>query len=170
MPQSRADVFWEERVDAVIGTHPHVLQPFELQTDGSGHEMLLYYSIGNFLSAQPQKSCEKGGMAHFTVSVTENGCKVTETDGSGHEMLLYYSIGNFLSAQPQKSCEKGGMAHFTVSVTENGCKVTDYGLTPLRIEWEEGGKFVTKPGKFVTKPKTNEGNGVWIQNKLFSVW
>ena len=111
-----ADVFLEEQVDAVIGTHPHVLQPFELQTDGNGHEM-----------------------------------------------LLYYSIGNFLSAQPQKSCEKGGMAHFTVSVTENGCKITDYGLTPLRIEWEEGGKFVTKP-------KTNEGNGVWIQNKLFSVW
>lgn len=100
-----ADVFWEEQADVVVGTHPHVLQPFELRKDGNGREM-----------------------------------------------LLYYSLGNFLSAQPQKSCEKGGMAHFTVSLTADGCKVTDYGLTPLRIEWEEGGKFVTKP-------KVNERSG-----------
>ena len=62
----------------MIGTHPHVLQPFEMLTDGNGHQMLVYYSIGNFVSAQPEKSCVKGGVARFTVSLSSAGYKVTD--------------------------------------------------------------------------------------------
>ena len=67
-------------MDVVVGTHPHVLQPTELVRDESGHEMLVYYSIGNFISAQPEKSCVRGGMARFTVSLTQEGYRVTEYD------------------------------------------------------------------------------------------
>ncbi|MDE7429991.1 MAG: CapA family protein, partial [Lachnospiraceae bacterium] len=42
--------------------------------------MLVYYSLGNFISAQPEKSCVKGGMAAFTVSLTAEGYRVTEYD------------------------------------------------------------------------------------------
>lgn len=65
-------------VDAVIGTHPHALQPYEMLWDDSGHEMLVYYSIGNYISAQSEKSCVKGGMAEFTVSLTADGYRITE--------------------------------------------------------------------------------------------
>lgn len=75
-----AQVFLEEGVSVVVGTHPHALQPVEVLTDGDGHQMLIYYSIGNFLSAQPEKSCEKGGIAEFTVSLTKDGYQVTEYD------------------------------------------------------------------------------------------
>lgn len=75
-----AQVFLEGRADVVIGTHPHALQPVELVTGDDGHRMLLYYSIGNFLSAQPQKSCTKGGMAEFTVSLAKGGYQVSEYD------------------------------------------------------------------------------------------
>lgn len=75
-----AQVFLESGVDVVIGTHPHVMQPVEVLSDEEGHQMLIYYSIGNFLSAQPEKSCIKGGMAEFTVSLTEDGYRVTEYD------------------------------------------------------------------------------------------
>jgi len=75
-----AQIFLESGVDIVIGTHPHVLQPFEVLTDDSGHSMLIYYSLGNFISAQPEKSCVKGGMAEFRVSLTPEGYKVTEYD------------------------------------------------------------------------------------------
>lgn len=68
-----AKVFLDSKVDVVIGTHPHALQPFEVLEDENGHEMLIYYSIGNFISAQPEKSCVKGGMASFTVSLTAAG-------------------------------------------------------------------------------------------------
>lgn len=73
-----AEVFLESGVDVVIGTHPHALQPYEVLRDDSGHEMLVYYSIGNYISAQPEQSCVKGGMAEFTVSLTTDGYAVTE--------------------------------------------------------------------------------------------
>lgn len=73
-----AEVFLESGVDVVIGTHPHALQPYEVLRDDSGHEMLVYYSIGNYISAQPEQSCVKGGMAEFTVSLTADGYAVTE--------------------------------------------------------------------------------------------
>lgn len=75
-----AQVFLESGVDVVIGTHPHAMQPVEVLSGEEGHQMLIYYSIGNFLSAQPEKSCIKGGMAEFTVSLTQKGYRVTEYD------------------------------------------------------------------------------------------
>ena len=62
----------------MIGTHPHALQPYEVLTDDTGHKMLVFYSIGNFVSAQPEKTCTKGGMATFTVSLTSEGYQITE--------------------------------------------------------------------------------------------
>lgn len=71
-------VFLDAGADVVIGTHPHALQPYELLTAADGHEMLVYYSIGNYISAQPAPTCTKGGMAEFTVSPTASGYKITE--------------------------------------------------------------------------------------------
>lgn len=76
--QKWTQVFLENGVDVVIGTHPHTLQPCEVLADDSGHRMLVYYSIGNFISAQPEKVCTKGGMASFTVSLTPTGYQITE--------------------------------------------------------------------------------------------
>lgn len=71
-------VFLESRADVVIGTHPHALQPCEMLEDEEGHKMLVFYSLGNFISAQSEKSCIKGGMASFTISLTSQGYEVTE--------------------------------------------------------------------------------------------
>lgn len=71
-------VFAGNKVDVVIGTHPHAIQPYELLRDEEGHETLVYYSIGNYISAQPEESCVRGGMASFTVSLTAEGFRVTE--------------------------------------------------------------------------------------------
>ena len=71
-------IFMESKVNAVIGTHPHTLQPYEILQDDSGHEMLVYYSIGNYISAQQEQSCVKGGMARFTVSLTPDGYQISE--------------------------------------------------------------------------------------------
>lgn len=75
-----AQVFLESGVDIVIGTHPHTVQPFEVRTAGNGHRMLIYYSIGNYISAQPEEVCCKGGMARFTVARTSKGCRITAYD------------------------------------------------------------------------------------------
>lgn len=76
--QKWTQVFLDSKVDVVVGTHPHVLQPYEMLQDDTGHEMLIYYSIGNYISAQDEESCVKGGMAEFTVSLTAEGFRVTE--------------------------------------------------------------------------------------------
>ena len=73
-----ADVFLDCGVDVVVGAHPHVLQPAEVLEGVDGHEMLIFYSIGNYISAQSEKSCVKGGMASFTVSLTSEGYRVSE--------------------------------------------------------------------------------------------
>ena len=41
-------------VTAVIGSHPHVLQPWEVLAGGGGHETFVIYSLGNFASHQPE--------------------------------------------------------------------------------------------------------------------
>lgn len=73
-------IFADCKVDVVVGTHPHVIQPYEVIRDNDGHEMLIYYSIGNYISAQPEESRVKGGMASFTVLLAPEGYKVTEYD------------------------------------------------------------------------------------------
>lgn len=70
--------FLESGADVTVGTHPHTLQPYEMLEGKDGHKMLVYYSIGNYISAQSEKSCVKGGMAHFTVSLTADGYQITE--------------------------------------------------------------------------------------------
>ena len=87
-----AEIFAECGVDVVIGTHPHVLQPYEWVSGTDGHQTLVYYSLGNFISAQTDESCKIGGMAYFTVtkvnesvSVTDVGLKTLITEVSnGH--------------------------------------------------------------------------------------
>lgn len=71
-------IFLEEKVDVVVGTHPHTIQPYEMLEGKDGHKMLIYYSIGNFVSAQPEKSCTKGGMASFTIAPLPDGVDVTK--------------------------------------------------------------------------------------------
>lgn len=71
-------VFLDSRADVVIGTHPHALQPVETLTTEDGHRMLVYYSLGNYISAQSERTCIKGGQARFTVSPTPEGYKITE--------------------------------------------------------------------------------------------
>lgn len=78
--QKWAQIFLDSGVDVVVGTHPHGIQPYEVLTGEDGHEMLIFYSIGNFISAQSEKTCVKGGMAEFTISLTQEGYQVTEYD------------------------------------------------------------------------------------------
>src|SRR5699024_7115103 len=60
-------------VDAVIGHHPHVLQPAEWLEGEAGNETLVIYSLGNFLSNQQELYQRIGGVFSFTVEKTVYG-------------------------------------------------------------------------------------------------
>ncbi len=75
------ELFLEWGVDLVIGTHPHVLQPVETFKRKDGHEMLVYYSLGNFISNQEEKYGNVGAMAQVVIAKDENGLAYTEDYG-----------------------------------------------------------------------------------------
>lgn len=54
-----ADFLFENGVDIILGSHPHVLEPMEKRTitleDGTTKDGFLIYSLGNFVSAQTKQ-------------------------------------------------------------------------------------------------------------------
>lgn len=78
--------FMELEVDLVLGTHPHVIEPIEWVESESGHRMLVYYSIGNFVNATSGKgdgvaNRMLGAMATVTLEREEDGSiSITDYD------------------------------------------------------------------------------------------
>lgn len=73
-----ADIFLENGADLVIGTHPHVIEPIEWVSDDNGNEMLVYYSLGNFVNwtsgtGEGVANRMVGGMAEVTICKNEDG-------------------------------------------------------------------------------------------------
>ncbi|MHB8128198.1 MAG: DUF4846 domain-containing protein [Mobilitalea sp.] len=69
--------FYEQGVDLVIGTHPHVLEPVEWIETNEDHRMLIYYSLGNFISYQKEAPRMLGGMANITITKDANGTYIS---------------------------------------------------------------------------------------------
>ena len=59
-------------VDLVIGTHPHVLENIEIVTNEEGHQMLVFYSLGNYVSGQTERPRVIGGMAKVSIEKDYN--------------------------------------------------------------------------------------------------
>ena len=58
-------------VDAIIGTHPHVIQTVEwIENEETGHKTIVCYSLGNFISAQSTANTMLGGMFQFDIKKT----------------------------------------------------------------------------------------------------
>lgn len=73
------EIFLEQGVDLVLGTHPHVIEPIEwLTREDTGEQMLVYYSLGNFVNWTSGTGAGIanrmiGGMAEVTIELDENG-------------------------------------------------------------------------------------------------
>ena len=55
-----ADFLFQNGVDIILGSHPHVLQPMEKRSvvldDGTQKDCFVIYSLGNFMSGQTQQN------------------------------------------------------------------------------------------------------------------
>ena len=76
-----AEVFLEGGADAVIGSHPHVLQPVELLTAPDGRQVPVYWSLGNLVSRQDQPERVVGGLAELTVRRVPGGAVSSSASG-----------------------------------------------------------------------------------------
>lgn len=68
-----AQLFADYGADLVIGTHPHVIEPVEWVEGSGGNKTLVYYSIGNFVSAQSEAPRMLGVMAQVRLEKKEDG-------------------------------------------------------------------------------------------------
>lgn len=82
----------ENDVDIVIGTHPHVIQPVTWIDD-----TLVFYSLGNFVSAQLQNQNYNkmvGLMSSLTITKTVKGDEVDISIGNVQNELIFTSYNS----------------------------------------------------------------------------
>lgn len=78
--QEWAQLFADNGVDLVIGTHPHVIEPVKWVEGKDGNRTLVYYSLGNFVSIQYYNYSMLGGMANVSITKDSTGTYVSDYD------------------------------------------------------------------------------------------
>ena len=108
MQSKWTDIFFSEGVDLVIGTHPHVIEPYEMIED-ENHKMLVYYSLGNFVNWTSGTGSGAGrrmvgGMADVTLGKNDSGEAFIEDYGvialvthldEGYGGVTTYSVADY---------------------------------------------------------------------------
>ena len=89
------DFLLEQGVDIAINAHPHVVEPYTVLTREDGHEMLVYYSVGNFISTQDRVPRLLGGMAKITVQmhIHEEGTDFSIIDYTLEPLVAHWNYG-----------------------------------------------------------------------------
>ncbi len=91
-------IFLEYGADLVIGAHPHVIQPIEWYRDDTGHEMLVYYSLGNFINATSTQDSTIGnrmigGMADVVIRKDEESGETYISEYGVIPLVTHYEFG-----------------------------------------------------------------------------
>lgn len=67
-----ADFLIDKGVDLIIGGHPHVVEPFEVRHSNKyNKDILLVYSLGNFISNMSDIDCRGGAMVKVKVKMKD---------------------------------------------------------------------------------------------------
>lgn len=123
-------LFSDLGVDIVIGTHPHVLQPVEwVENETTGKKMLVYYSLGNFISHQTGLSQLCGGMAKITIEKEDGEITITSASlvpvvswytntGSGYEFSVY-KLSDYTEALGESHAQSGATPEYFTSLVED---------------------------------------------------
>lgn len=85
------EFFYKHGVDLVIGSHPHVLEPVKWIQKKEGNPMLVYYSLGNFISCQRDTPRMLGGIANVTITKDSSGTYIS--DASIIPIVTHYESG-----------------------------------------------------------------------------
>ena len=90
-----ADFLFENGVDVILGSHPHVLQPMEKRTvtleDGTTKDCFVIYSLGNFVSGQTKKNTRTSIILNINFTKDGETGKTTIGDVSYVPIYMYKS-------------------------------------------------------------------------------
>lgn len=85
--------------DAIIGMHPHVVQPIEWVTGVSGNQTLVAYSLGNLLSTMLNSYNLVGGILSFDIVINESSKPSIENVIFNPVMCHYEADSSVLDSQ-----------------------------------------------------------------------
>ena len=89
--KARVQLLAEQGADVVICSHPHILKGYEKVERPDGKDMLVYYSLGNFVSDQASLENLLGGMADFTLKKDVDTGEVTIEAYSLVPLVMHYN-------------------------------------------------------------------------------
>lgn len=82
------EFFFNNGVQLVIGSHPHVLQPMEWRKENN---QLVTYSLGNFVSGQRDRYKDGGAMVQVNfIKITKDSVSTTVIDSAGYVLEWVY--------------------------------------------------------------------------------
>ncbi len=129
------NLFLKLGVDVVIGAHPHVMEPVETLTREDGHQMVVYYSLGNFVSNQDKMPRMLGGMAKVTLvkSGSDNSCYVKQYSYTpivtqklfGTSLITSYKLSDYNDTLASENAirKDSGNSEFSLSYCQELCKL-----------------------------------------------
>lgn len=140
------NIFLEGGADLVIGTHPHVIEPVEMVSDGENH-MLVYYSLGNFVNWTSGKGTGVanrmvGGMAQIQlkkendkVVIKEYGVKplVTHVE-EGYGGVKTYALSDYSETLGEANLIRKQDSTFSFAYAQELCQKVWGDLQSLTIE------------------------------------
>lgn len=120
-----AQLMADNGADIIIGSHPHVLQGVEMLSTPDGRQVPVFYSLGNFISAQNRPDTMLGGMAKVQMvydkatgklSMTELGIIPLVTDYSAsYKNITIYPLNSYTEAQANRHGVRASNSSFSLA-------------------------------------------------------
>lgn len=118
-----AQFFCDAGVDIVLGHHSHVIQPVEWLENAQGRRTLVFFSLGNFVSAQRGADNLLGILPQITVCKTPEGMVQVEDPvitpivthyGPGYQDLYLCLLSGYTEEQAASHGARGFGADFSL--------------------------------------------------------
>lgn len=123
-----AQLMADNGADIIIGSHPHVLQGVEMLSTPDGRQVPVFYSLGNFISAQNRPDTMLGGMAKVQMvydkatgklSLTELGIIPLVTDyTASYKNITIYPLNSYTEAQANRHGVRASNSSFSLAYLE----------------------------------------------------
>ncbi len=96
--ENLANFLFENGVDIILGSHPHVLQPMEKRTitleDGTTKDGFVIYSLGNFISGQVKQNTRNSIILNLKITKDEQTGKISIDSVKYTPIYMYKSSSN----------------------------------------------------------------------------
>ncbi len=116
-------------VDAIIGTHPHVIEPIEWIERADGGRTLCCYSLGNFMAMQKYYFNMLGGLVSF--DIVKQGNRHATVDNVVFTPTVYYFAQNWRGSKIYYLSDFSDYLAATHGISNYGNSISRQDLTTL---------------------------------------